>query len=160
MICFNSKIFSDKSQEFDRDFGELYSKLFWPVFGVSMLVLVIIVVLIFYFSRKITKDLTFVTSFFKQLNQNAHRSDMSATASLKVVKPIKNDFKKLFKACEDKQIRVSNLEFEFANFDWMGVRPTDFTLYDNWRKVLYPINRFKNKSLEWNGVIDKLKKIA
>ena len=161
LVCMKDAEFYTKRNELDDNFESVYQAIFWSVILISGIFFFSVCGMILWYSRKIIRSIQKIHQFIRELNLHAHMPGMTKYVRSKpVLDIVEKNMPKLHYACKEKKRALKELELKYSGFEWENNRPKDVTLYNNWKKIVYPINKFKKDTVNWNGALDKLKAIS
>ena len=130
------------------------------VVAIAILFFLVIILILCWYVHQAARSIQRVRKFIETINEGAHVKKMGFDAEAEELLPVYDTMRGLYKACLEKRESIYSLERHFSTFHWRGIRPTNWTVYNQWRRVVYPSNRFSGEAPEWNGALELLKKIS
>ena len=142
-----------------EQFQDMKIILFWVVLAFELVIIIVAIVFIYFFSLKATKQLAAVNKIFLKIKRRSIYPFITKTSRFDKLDSIKNGIEPLVDACKSKVSKATHDEDEFSFYKWGRTRPVEYHLYNEWADEIFPFNKFEYEKMPWREVTESLKNI-
>ena len=142
-----------------EQFQDMKIILFWVVLAFELVIIIVAIVFIYFFSLKATKQLGAVNKVFLKVKRRAIYPLITKTSKFDKLDSIKNGIEPLVDACKGKVNNLTQEEVDFTFYKWGRTRPIEYHLYNEWADEIFPFNKYEFEKMPWRKVTENLKSI-
>lgn len=140
-------------------FGRSKDVILWFVLVVSVVVLMISLLLI-YWQNKIIKDqFRFMCKLLDKIIMRSLYPHVIKLRDLSKIKKYSKGLEHVYKSLKSRIFKINDKENYYSRFAWAVTRPPEINTHLNWEKIIYPKNSFNNELMPWRDTFAQLQEL-
>ncbi|OMJ68675.1 hypothetical protein SteCoe_33816 [Stentor coeruleus] len=159
LVCAKKIESEEAKNSIENNFSKTYIVIFWVVLSIAIIVFILVGLLIYFVSRKLSFQMKMIEKIFGKIIRRGLFPKMAKGIYFNKLEDSSKGIETLVDACKIKVQRVKDLEENFAYYKWGLTRPNDVLMYQKWTDCLYPYSLHTDKPSSWRHMLPELNRV-
>lgn len=159
LVCAKKTETEVAKNSIEKNFSETYLVIFWVVLSVAIIVFLLVGLLIYFVSKKLSFQMKMIEKVFGKIIRRGLFPKMAKGIYFNKLEDGSKGIETLVDACKIKVQRVKDLEENFGYYKWGLTRPNDVLMYQQWIQCLYPYSLYTDKPSSWRHILPELNRV-